>query len=232
MKSGKLRWSVAVFCVLCLATAAVAGEGAAAGARADGAESPEALVAALAKVEKPWQAMPYMVPDERAQMSMAMLVGAQMMVAMSQFGIGMAEGMGEGVEEAMSAEDRREMDAQLAAAREQSAAMEARMQEILARHELTEAFAGDGPADEAALEALLVRVDHVALLRDLFALMEELGASEGTPDESMKKVGELRDLEVTGDTATGMVGDEEMRFRRIDGRWYMSMEGQGGPPFI
>ena len=34
---------------------------------------------------------------------------------------------------------------------------------------------------------------------------------------------EVKELKVEGDTGTGMLGDEAINFRKIDGRWYVEM---------
>jgi hypothetical protein len=57
----------------------------------------------------------------------------------------------------------------------------------------------------------------------------EKSKTEEGPFELQK--GELENLKIEGDKATGTVGGDPINFARIDGRWYVEGDpmGMGGP---
>lgn len=226
MSTGSMtsRGAVAV-----LSASALLVPGSALGEETCGAETPEAVytsVVEAAEKEDVGAMFACLAPDERAEMTMMMVVMSGFMVGMA----GMAAEMGEETAEAL-AEDG---SLQKAEAEAELAAMTERWEEILERHGLAELMDASGDFDEtvaaesgSSAEAL-AGVDQAALVNDLVAFLSEFGdegsgASHTGPMGA--PIGELEDLAIDGDSATGRVGDEEVRFLRVDGRWYVSTGG-------
>lgn len=212
-----------------------------------GAATPQELVqrlAAAAEAEDFGELAACVAPDDRAALTMMMLLGAGMMAAFAQMGAGLAEGMAEGLAEAFAEEggeaaaeaaeppSAEEAAAEAAAAAERAAMAEraaaavARYEEILERHGV-EKLMDENPdpgSPEAAAE-LLAEVDQPALIADLFDLMKNAFPGEGGGDAMPIAITttELSDLVVEGDRAHGRVGDEEVDMVRVDGRWYLDI---------
>lgn len=227
-----------VWCVvLALALVAVPAAGPAAAAqRPRGAESPEALIERLTAASEAGdfgEIAACIAPEERAQMAVMMVAMTGMMVAFSQMGAGMAGEMAEGMAGAFSedgepsAEQRAEIEAAKAEAAAATAALESKYEAVLAEHGLTERFADDAPGPPegsdpaAAAAALLAGVDDVALLEDLFGLLEEIGDEGEGLSASPVPEGGIEIVSVEGDRATASGGGETMEMVRIDGRWYL-----------
>jgi plasmid stabilization system protein ParE len=215
----------------------------AAAAGEPGAATPEELVTRLkaaAEDDDFAEIAACIAPRDRAQMAMMMVAAAGMMVAFAQMGSEMAEGMAEGMAEAFAEEDDAAEDAEETAEETAEAAgpeaMEAQVaaiagqfEALLERHGLDEILASDPPPEGSgpeALEAALADVDQVALIADVMRFMQE--AMPGTEGEEAAKspvpVGDLEDLVVDGDRATGKVGGEDAHFVRVDGRWYVALD--------
>lgn len=203
-----------------------------------GADSPEALVKRLktaAEKEDFAEIAACMAPSDRAMMTMMMVLAASMMTAFSQMGTEMATGMAEAFqdEETMTAEEKAKAAAEKKKMEEQSAAVVKKLEVVLTKHGVTELMEntpepepGSDPAKNA--EKLLANVDQVALITDLMAIMKDTfkDAEKGEGDSSpMGKIpkGDLKDLKVTGDTATGKIDGEDAHFVKVDGRWYLKM---------
>jgi len=68
-------------------------------------------------------------------------------------------------------------------------------------------------------------VDHTGFIKDVSALLDK------TPTKQAKKekiYAELKNVKVTGDTATGVVVDksgksEKIYFKKVNGKWYLSL---------
>jgi hypothetical protein len=223
----------------------------AAAAGEPGAATPEELVTRLkaaAEDDDFAEIAACIAPRDRAQMAMMMVAAAGMMVAFAQMGSEMAEGMAEGMAEAFAEEDDAAADADETAEETTEAAADAaadaagpeameaqvaaiagQFEALLERHGLDEILASDPPPEGSgpeALEAALADVDQVALIADVMRFMQE--AMPGTEGEEAAKspvpVGDLVDLVVDGDRATGKVGGEDAHFVRVDGRWYVALD--------
>jgi hypothetical protein len=68
-------------------------------------------------------------------------------------------------------------------------------------------------------------VDQVSLIRDLMQLLESLPGDERSGESGPVDLpeGELTDVAIDGDHATGKLGDESVDFVRVDGRWYLDL---------
>ncbi len=100
----------------------------------------------------------------------------------------------------------------------------AQLEAIVTRHGLP-GMDEEGPADRASLQEALADVDHLSLA----ALIADLGEFMQTMAEGDEEInseflppfdGELVDLRIDGDSASGRIGEEDIEFVRIDGRWF------------
>jgi hypothetical protein len=210
-----------------------------------GAATPQELVARVTKAAEARdfaELAACLAPQDRAAMSLMLVLGAGMMVAFSQMGAGLAEGMAEGMAEAFGAEvEAAEESAEAAAARaaeaERLAGLTGRYEELLERHGIAKLMEEDPEPQATGPEAaakLLADVDQVALIADLMRFMGEVFPEAADEEPVTVPVGELTDLVIDGDTARGRIGDEEAGFVRVDGRWFLAMEededGDAGDP--
>jgi hypothetical protein len=196
-------------------------------AAAEGAESPAAVVdglqAAAEAHDFPGLAR-LLAPDARAQITVSLVVGVSMMVAFAQMGGEMAGSLGE----AFSDEDDAEQQAEVAKQQEEAAAMasglQARLAGVFEKYGLGDVMDDAEGEDEAGPEKLtraLAGVDQPSLIGELLDIMSGLGES-GPGEASPVPDGELENLAIDGDHATGTVNGEPAEFVRIDGRWYFS----------
>ncbi len=200
-----------------------------------GAETPEALVARMkagAAKEDFGEIAACLTPKNRAEMAMAMYMGATMMVAFSQMGVemgsGMAEGMagmaGDGGEP--SAEAKQEIAEQKAKAMEEIAGVQKAYDALVAKYGLP-AMPKEGEPEQPEpskeeIEKLFANLDQGAFLNDALAVMKAMPGehkSESGPVQIPE--GGLENLKIEGDKATGTVGGDAFSFARIDGRWYV-----------
>lgn len=218
-------------------------------ATTDGAETPQKLVArmkAAAEKEDMKEMLACVAPDDRAVFSMMMVLAAGMMVAFSEMGTGMAEGMVDafsGEEGSKEPSQAKKPDPELEKSKAKVAAMKAEYEALLGKHGLGEiAKEGPGPADEAAAKKMFAKVDHALLLTDVMAFLDKHtdqkekgdddagGAPSGGPFEASDF--DLSKLKVEGDKAW-IEGSKDMRFVKVDGRWFVTMPDMGagaGPP--
>lgn len=200
-----------------------------------GAATPQELVARMTKAAEARdfaELAACLAPEDRAAMSLMLVLGAGMMVAFSQMGAGLAEGMAEGMAEAFGAElEPAEESPEAAAARvaetERLAGLTGRYEELLERHGIAKLMEEDPEPEATGPEAaakLLASVDQVALIADLMGFMGEVFPEAAEEEPVAVPVGELTDLVIEGDTARGRIGEEEGRFVRVDGRWFLAME--------
>jgi hypothetical protein len=206
-----------------------------------GGESPEAVVErmrAAAESEDLGEMAACLSPDDRATLSLTMVMMTGMVMAFAAMGAEMGEGMAEGMAEAfedeeMSDEERAaakaERDAEKAKATAEIEQMTKQFEALVAKHGLEEAMADDSDMDDADPAEVLAGVDQVALLQDLMGFLENLpGESEEGDDGEDGPVdvpeGELSGLVIDGSTAHGLIGDEEVDFVEVDGRWYLSLD--------
>jgi len=201
-----------------------------------GGESPEAVVErmrAAAESEDLGEMAACLSPDDRATLSLTMVMMTGMVMAFAAMGAEMGEGMAEAFEdEEMSDEERAaakaERDAEKAEAMAEIEEMGRQFEAIVEKHGLEEVMDDDSNMDDADPAELLAGVDQVALLQDLMGFLENLpGESEEGDDGADGPVdvpeGELTGLVVDGSTAHGMIGDEEVDFVKVDDRWYLSL---------
>lgn len=227
-----------------LPTAAAQAAGKAAGKKAAaksaaplGAESPQALVERVSKAAEKQdfaELAACLAPGDRAMMSMMMVLAVTMMTAFSQMGSEMASGMAEAFqdEESMTSEEKAKAAADKKEMEEQTAAVAKKIETVLAKHGIVDLMEktpepepGSDPMKNA--EKLFADVDQVALITDLMAIMNESfkDAEKGEGGPPMGKIpsGKLADLKIAGDTASGKVDGEDVRFVKVDGRWYLEM---------
>ncbi|MEZ5333208.1 MAG: hypothetical protein R2991_14460 [Thermoanaerobaculia bacterium] len=197
-----------------------------------GAETPEAVyarVVAAAESEDVGEIFACLAPEERAETTMMMVAMTGFMVGMAGMAADMGGEMGDAFAEGAAAETAESMAAQKAAAAAEAAALSERWEGILDRHGLKDTMT-DVSLDDTKTDAVaaLAGVDQTALINDLMAFLDDIGEENGSdvdPNPLTAPVGELEDLVVDGDRATARVGEEEVRFVRVDGRWYLSMGG-------
>jgi hypothetical protein len=138
-----------------------------------------------------------LAPDAQAELCLMMYVGTRMMIAMS-------EGQN--------------------AARE----LRAIMQKHGAREPDPSSPApdfNDREARRAAARELFTGVDFPGFFEDLQKLAEKLGSTGGGMRLQKNSIGgQLTDLRIDGDHATGRVGDRVHAFVRVDGRWYVELD--------
>ena len=140
-------------------------------------------------------------PDERPMLSMAMLMGADMMVKMPKAFGGAAD-----------------------------PEKEKALKDVLAKHGVEAVSLADLPRGEGSREEAMKKladeklkdVDHAAFLTDMMSFLDGIDTG-GKTGARMKLEGDLKGLEIDGDTATGRVGAKRVSFVRIDGRWYLKM---------
>ncbi|HSM52133.1 MAG TPA: hypothetical protein VLA75_12100, partial [Thermoanaerobaculia bacterium] len=196
-----------------------------------GAESPEALVARMKKAaenEDMREMAACMEPEARKEMAEGMFLGATMMVAFS----GMAEGMGEmagemagamagavGGEEA-AAEVKEKVSEGTEAAGVDAAGMAERFNALLARHGLP-GLDDESEGGQEEFEKAMANADQVAFIGDIADFLKtEMKEGEGSGSKAPMFEGELTDLQIDGDYASGKLGEEVVEFLRIDGRWF------------
>lgn len=216
---------LALVAVMFIALAGCGDKGGAGGSTVEGAESPQALVQrahTLAEADDFGGIVRLMAPDERPIMSFGMIMFAKMVPAfMGGFG-GLA---GE--------EGKKEMEAKMAE-------FEKAMNAVLEKHGLGDLEEEQPPAEAMGdpmdavkwLEEKAPELDHAAFVGDIIQTFGSLGEeTAGKATNKFKELGgELKNLKVDGDKATGTIGDEEMDFKRIDGRWYFSIASKMGGP--
>ena len=205
-------------------------------AEAPGGESPQAVVARLnaaAEKQDMRELIACMKPDARREMALMMVAGAGMMVAFMSMGgamgAEMAEGMAEGVSgEELPAEEKAKLDEGRREVEAKAAEMQKRYEAILERHGVTAMMEDDSPLPEdpaartAALDRMFAKTDEMALLDELFGLMQELGEGDSSKTP-VELPGPITDYEIDGDRATAKAGDETIEFVRVDGRWYIEL---------
>ncbi|HNZ95888.1 MAG: hypothetical protein KA189_10620 [Thermoanaerobaculia bacterium] len=199
-----------------------------------GAESPEAVVARMKRADekKDLRELAACVdPGSRREMAEGMFFAASMMVAFS----GMAEAMGEmagaaaetvGGEEA-AAGVKEKVAAEAEGAGVDAAGMAKRFEALLAKYGLA---TDDDATGREAFEKALATIDQVALIGDLNDFLEAETKGEGSSSTAPIFEGELTDVQIDGDHASGKVGDEVVEFVRIDGRWFAKAPDALGNP--
>lgn len=205
---------------------------AAAGPPRLGAATPDELVSRLraaSTAADPIELAALMSPRARAEMSLGMTIAGAMMVAMQGFGLEMASGMGEALDELTDDAGRAEAEASTAAAKAQLEATSARFEAILERHGLPNMMdeSSEAGSPEQAMAAF-EDVDHLAYLADVFGFLKESFPDQGEPPTAGKFAGEIGAPTVDGDHGTIAVGEESFDLIRVDGRWYLDPPSEMG----
>lgn len=243
-RSRSLAWIAAVL-VAAPSLAVLAGcnkpgaEGASAAAAATtgaqklpGAETPEALVERMkagAAKEDFGEIAACLTPKNRAEMAMAMYMGATMMVAFAEMGAemggSMADGMA-GLAGEPSAADKQKMEEQKAKAKQEIAGLKTAYNALVTKYGLP-ALPKEGEAEQPEpskeeVEKLFASIDHGAFLNDALAVMKAMPGDHKDEAGPVKvPEGGLENLKIEGDHATGTVGPDNFSFVKIDGRWYV-----------
>lgn len=232
----------AVALAVALVLAAHAGVAAAA-TQPYGGATPEDVVErmrAAAETEDLGEMAACLSPDDRAALSMTMLMMTGMVMAFASMGAAMGENMADTMfmgiddDESLSEEERAEAraaaEAEAAEAMVELEAMTAGFEAILKKHDLEDVMEDDTSMEDAEPAEMLAGVDQIALLQDLMGFLESLpgeseeGEGEGADAPVDVPEGELTGLVVDGDSAHGTIGDEEVDFVKVDGRWYLSLD--------
>jgi hypothetical protein len=194
-----------------------------------GAATPQALITRLqtaAAKSDMGEMMACMAPDDRREMAIGLVAGVSMMAAFMGMAGDMAGGMTTGDD--AKPEDKAKAEKAQKEAKAKSEAMQKKIESVLKKHGVDKMMEDPTPLPEEpaarskALAAMFRGTDDIALIKELMALLEEVGKEEGKtekPPVDLPK--DITDLKVTGDTATAKAGSETIDFVRIDGRWYM-----------
>lgn len=222
------RTATRTFLALLLCGVAVAvsvagcGDKGGAGDGLPGAESPEALAA---KVRRLVESDDYagvintITPDERPMLALTIVMVAQRMPAMMS-GIGGRLGS-----DAAKAEFAKEMKAIEDAV---AAAMKNHGMDAVNMQAAGPVLMGkDYPAAAKLLKERVPDLNHGAFIADVMGALGERSAAAAK--QRFKRLGgELTDLKVDGDWATGIVGGNPAEFVKVDGRWYVSAKNTMG----
>jgi hypothetical protein len=169
-------------------------------------------------------------------MAIGLVAGVSMMAAFMGMAGGMAGEMASGVagddakpeDKAKMEKAQKEAKAKADAMQKKIDAVQKKIDAVLKKHGVDKMMEDPTPlpqepaARSKALATMFKGTDDIALIKDLMALLEEVGKEEGKtekPPVDLPK--DITDLKVTGDTATAKAGQETIDFVRIDGRWYM-----------
>lgn len=204
-----------------------------------GAASPEALVERMKKAaenENMAEVVACLAPRARQDMSAAMYLGATMMVAFSQMGSelggAMMEGMGamaEGMGGKVSDGDKQKADEQAAAAKEQLGKLHDEYNKLMKKHGLPqmpkEGEAAPAEPTKEEMDRLFANLDHGVFVADVMVLLDSMpGENKPSGSPVDMKEGNLENLKIEGDRAAGTVGGDEVKFIRIEERWYLDAE--------
>lgn len=210
-------------------------------AEAPGADSPEALLERMKRAsenEDLPEMMACLSPKARGQMASMMYLMATMVVAFAQMGVEMGSGMAEGLAGDATDEQKAEVEAQKQKALAEAAALRESYNAMVSKYGLP-VLPEEGEAEmpEQDAETLFENIDHAAFMADVFAFLESMpgkeeSEAEGEESKSPMDIGEgvMTDLAIDGDAATAKIDGEDVRFVRIDGRWFFDAENfMGGP---
>lgn len=200
-----------------------------------GAESPEALVeraTRAAQASDMGELLACVSPEGRSEMAKMMYLMATMMVGFAMMGAEMGSEMGAAMAESMgeevTAEQRAEMEAAKQEALAEVGALLSSYNAMVARHGLPQLEDFDEPPDED-VDDFFRDIDSITFIADVTAFLESVSDDETTgvagEDASLDTVaGVMSDLVIEGDTATATVDGSEVKFVRIEGRWYFDAE--------
>lgn len=201
-------------------------------AKPPGAESPEALVERMkraAENENMAEMMACLSPEGRSEMAQMMYLMSTMMVGFAMMGAEMATDMGsamaEGMSEAMGEEVSAEQQAEMAAAKQEALAEVGQLLEaynaMVSKYGLPPLEEGEEPPDED-VDEVFRDIDHAAFVADVIGFLESMPGEDKPPTETPTPfaAGVMTDLAIDGDAATAKVDGQEVKFIRIDDRWY------------
>jgi len=233
--AGLMPWVATVACSKPAtdgATAAAAPAAAAGEKKLPGAETPEALVERMksgAAKEDFAEIAACLTPKNRAEMAMAMYMGATMMVAFADMGVEMGGAMAEGLSGMageQSAEAKQKAEEQKAKAKEEVGKLKTAYNNLVTKYGLP-AMPKEGEPEkpeptQEEIEKLFASIDQGAFVNDALAVMKAMPGEHQDESGPVKiPEGGLENLKIEGDQATGTVGGDPFTFVRIDGRWYV-----------
>ena len=160
----------------------------------------------------------YLSQSDRAKAGLGLTIGATMMLAMQEMGMGMTQGE----------------DGDAGAMKSDLAANQARLQSILDDYGIEapdqasmQRIMQQGPDAVAAMESSMDDVCTAGLINELATFLSETTEQKVTDQLERLKTDEFGPVTVDGDVATSSVGGEPFRMNRIDGRWYVDLESTG-----
>ena len=227
------RAGVAVVAALLLSGALYAGE-------PPGGATPEALVARMKQAAEK-EDLPGIIAclsaKARTEMTMGLYMGATMLVAFSQMGVEMGGSMAESLGGEATAEDKQKAEKQLADARAQTAKLRDGYNALMAKHGLPAMPAEGEPEPEISEEQMgkaIEKLDAGVFAADVLGFMKTMPGSEEKPAQEASPVkvgaGVLTELAIDGETATGQLDGEPIRFVRENGRWFVDAEPEAAEP--
>jgi len=207
-------------------------------AEAPGADTPEALVERLKQAtekEDLGEMMACLTPQARGEMAAGMYLAATMVVAFSQMGVEMGGSMADSLSEDATDEQKAEVQAQKEKALAEANKLRDSYNAIVSKYGLP-VIPEEGEAEEPTGDPkeIFQNIDQVAFLNEIFAFFEAMPGEEKPAEEKESPVdlgeGVLTDLAIDGDAATAKIDGKDVKFVRIDGRWFFDAEGiLGGP---
>lgn len=190
-----------------------------------GAESPQAVVAALERAtasHDPGAMVALISPSGRRQLAQELVTDVLIVLRMTN-----PDGLPQGIPPRPATE--------LEVERTTHGRAVDLARQTLAPHGLDE-FIGSPPlADDVvtAMGAALDRTDTVRLLAAVIPLLGQLGGvlgfEDAAPPPFVMDLGPVTDYEIASDRATAKAASETLEFERIDGRWYLAPPA-GAPP--
>jgi hypothetical protein len=181
----------------------------------EGAETPQAVVAAMQRAEQAqdWGAtFALMLPSARHELAEPLLQSVALMVAMADPSSPL-----------MADVPPAELETRRTAYHEATRAL----REAWAPYGLAPLVGRPplAPATRTAMTATLARAQVPALMHDTMRMVATTAASLGIKDEDHPRVppiGDVTGYTVTGDRATAKHGSEPVDFARVHGRWYFA----------
>jgi hypothetical protein len=203
-------------------------------AGAPGAETPEALVERAKRAAESSdisELLACMAPEGLSEMATMMYAMATMMVGFAMMGAEMGSEMGAAMAESMgevTAEQRAEMEAAKQEALAEVGVLLSSYNAMVAKHGLPQLEDFDELPDED-VDDFFRDIDSSAFIVDVMAFLESVSgddaADTGGEDSTIDPpAGVMADLVIDGDAATATIDGEEVKFVRIDGRWYFGTE--------
>jgi len=206
-----------------------------------GAESPEALVArakSLVASKDMHEIVGLIAPDERPLMSVGMLMLSKMAPMMiGGLGAAMGEGMGAAMGagsggkvtgealKAQLAEKMKPYNDAIAATMKKHGLADVNLDEAAGKLQT-----GTPEAAVAWIKEKVPNLDHAAFVADVLGAITKLGGKAGKMGTQgfTKLQGDLTNVKIDGDHATGTIGENATEFVKVAGRWYFSIKNDMG----